>query len=134
MTSSRRFWNKTDVCHGLAQVLWVSGRCVIFFLLFFAHNFYKSSLMLVGLLLVNSLEPSRKPLNALTKQLNSYVAIVLKNGVEYRGTMVRCDSHMNVLLEKATERVNDRLTANYGSILLRGNNILYICVDVPHEK
>jgi small nuclear ribonucleoprotein (snRNP)-like protein len=90
--------------------------------------------MLVGLLLVNSLEPSRKPLNALTKQLNSYVAIVLKNGVEYRGTMVRCDSHMNVLLEKATERVNDRLTANYGSILLRGNNILYICVDVPHEK
>lgn len=90
--------------------------------------------MLVGLLLVNSLEPSRKPLNALTKQLNSFVAIVLKNGVEYRGTMVRCDSHMNVLLEKATERVNDRLTANYGSILLRGNNILYICVDVPHEK
>jgi small nuclear ribonucleoprotein (snRNP)-like protein len=41
---------------------------------------------------------------------------------------------MNVLLEKATERVNDRLTANYGSILLRGNNILYICVDVPREK
>jgi len=82
----------------------------------------------------DSLEPSRKPLNALTKQLNNFVAIVLKNGVEYRGTMVRCDSHMNVLLDKATERVNDRLTANYGSILLRGNNILYICVDVPHEK
>jgi small nuclear ribonucleoprotein (snRNP)-like protein len=134
MTYSRGFWDKTDLYYRLAQVLWVSGRYFIFFLLFFAHNFYKSSLMLVGLLLVNSLEPSRKPLNALTKQLNSYVAIVLKNGVEYRGTMVRCDSHMNVLLEKATERVNDRLTANYGSILLRGNNILYICVDVPHEK
>jgi len=39
-----------------------------------------------------------------------------------------------VLLEKATERVDDQLTANYGSILLRGNNILYICVDMPHEK
>ncbi|MEJ2127026.1 MAG: ribonucleoprotein [Candidatus Bathyarchaeota archaeon] len=77
---------------------------------------------------------SRKPLNALIKQMNSFVAIVLKNGVEYRGTMVRCDSHMNVLLEKATERVNDKLSANYGSILLRGNNILYICVDLPPEK
>ena len=66
--------------------------------------------------------------------MHSFVAIVLKNGVEYRGTMVRCDSHMNVLLEKATERVNDKLTANYGSILLRGNNILYICVDMPPEK
>jgi len=80
------------------------------------------------------LEPSRKPLNALIKQMNNYVAITLKNGVEYRGTMVRCDSHMNLLLDKATERVNDRLSANYGSILLRGNNILYICVDMPHEK
>ncbi|MDG6221673.1 MAG: ribonucleoprotein [Candidatus Bathyarchaeota archaeon] len=80
------------------------------------------------------MEPSRKPLNALIKQMHSFVAIVLKNGVEYRGTMVRCDSHMNVLLEKATERVNDKLTANYGSILLRGNNILYICVDMPPEK
>ena len=66
--------------------------------------------------------------------MNNYVAITLKNGVEYRGTMARCDSHMNLLLEKATERVNDRLSANYGSILLRGNNILYICVDMPHEK
>jgi small nuclear ribonucleoprotein (snRNP)-like protein len=66
--------------------------------------------------------------------LNTYVAIILKNGIEYRGTMVRCDSHMNLLLEKATERVNDRLSANYGSILLRGNNILYIGVDIPHEK
>jgi small nuclear ribonucleoprotein len=80
------------------------------------------------------MEPSRKPLNTLTKQLNNYVAIVLKNGVEYRGTMVRCDSHMNLLLEKATERVKDNLVANYGSILLRGNNILYICTDVPREK
>ena len=81
----------------------------------------------------DTLEPSRKPLNALTKQLNNYVSIVLKNGVEYSGTMVRCDSHMNLLLEKATERVNDKLTANYGSILLRGNNILYICTDMPHD-
>jgi len=80
------------------------------------------------------LEPSRKPLNALIKNMHNYVGITLKNGVEYRGTMVRCDSHMNLLLEKATERVNDRLSANYGSILLRGNNILYICVDMPHEK
>jgi small nuclear ribonucleoprotein (snRNP)-like protein len=88
------------------------------------------TVMVVG----DPVEPSRKPLNVLTKQLNSYVAIVLKNGVEYRGTMVQCDGHMNLLLEGAVERVNDRLNANYGSILLRGNNILYICVDVPREK
>jgi len=81
----------------------------------------------------DSLEPSKKPLNTLNKQLNNYVAVVLKNGVEYRGTMVRCDNHMNLLLEKATERVKDQLIAHYGSILLRGNNILYICTDMPRE-
>jgi len=92
-------------------------------------------LVLVTVLVVGGLvEPSKKPLNVLTKRLNSYLAIVLKNGVEYRGTMVQCDGHMNILLEGAIERVNDRLNANYGSILLRGNNILYICVDVPREK
>ena len=76
------------------------------------------------------LEPSRKPLNVLVKQLNSYVAIVLKNGVEYRGRMVKCDGHMNVLLESATERFRDEPVASYGSILLRGNNVLFICLDV----
>jgi small nuclear ribonucleoprotein len=92
-------------------------------------------MMLFVLVSVGGLvEPSKKPLNVLTKRLKSYVAIVLKNGVEYRGTMTQCDGHMNVLLEGAVELVNDRLNSNYGSILLRGNNILYIGVDVPREK
>lgn len=79
------------------------------------------------------MEPSRKPLNVLTRCLNGFVAITLKNGVEYHGTMVQCDSHMNILLEGATERFGDRLNANYGSVLVRGNNILYICIDVSRE-
>ncbi|MFQ6081381.1 MAG: LSM domain-containing protein [Candidatus Bathyarchaeia archaeon] len=80
------------------------------------------------------MEPSKKPLNVLAKQLNSYVAITLKNGVEYRGTMARCDGYMNIILNGASEYVKDRLTANYGSILVRGNNILYIAIDVPRSK
>ncbi len=80
------------------------------------------------------MEPSRKPLNVLTKQLNSYVAITLKNGVEYRGTMARCDGYMNIILNGASEYVKDQLTANYGSILVRGNNILYIAINIPRSK
>ena len=81
-----------------------------------------------------SMEPSRKPLNVLTKQLNSYVAITLKNGVEYRGTMARCDGYMNIILNGASEYVKDQLTANYGSILVRGNNILYIAINIPRSR
>jgi small nuclear ribonucleoprotein (snRNP)-like protein len=38
---------------------------------------------------------------------------------------------MNILLEGATESKDDQLITNYGSVLLRGNNVLYIMLDVP---
>ncbi len=79
------------------------------------------------------MEPSKKPLNVLSKRLNSYIIITLKNGVEYHGMMVRCDGYMNILLDGASEHVDDTLTANYGNVLVRGNNILYIGIDVPHK-
>lgn len=76
------------------------------------------------------LEPSRKPLNELMKNLNSNIVVKLKNGVEYRGRMVRCDSYMNIILEGASEFYESNCIANYGDIFIRGNNILYIHVDV----
>jgi len=79
------------------------------------------------------LEPSKKPLNLLVKKLNSEVSIKLKNDVEYRGKMIECDSHMNIILEGAMEYRSDSLTANYGNVILRGSNVLYICVEKPRE-
>ncbi len=76
------------------------------------------------------MEPSKKPLNVLVKQLNAHIAVVLKNGCEYKGKMVRCDGHMNILLEGATESRNGQLITNYGNVLVRGNNILYIMLDI----
>ncbi len=79
------------------------------------------------------MEPSKKPLNVLSKRLNTSIVITLKNGVEYHGIMMRCDGYMNILLGGASERVDDLPTANYGSVLVRGNNILYIAIEVPHK-
>lgn len=75
------------------------------------------------------MEPSKKPLNVLVKQVNSHITVVLKNGCEYRGKMIRCDGHMNILLEGAVECQDEKPIANYGNVLLRGNNILYIMLD-----
>jgi small nuclear ribonucleoprotein len=77
------------------------------------------------------MEPSKKPLNVLVKQLNAGIAVMLKNGCEYKGKMIKCDGHMNILLEGASESRDDQLVANYGNVLLRGNNVLYIMLDVP---
>lgn len=76
------------------------------------------------------MEPSKKPLNVLVKQLNAHIGIMLKNRCEYRGKMIKCDGHMNMLLEGATEYRDSKLTMNYGNVLLRGNNVLYIMLDV----
>jgi small nuclear ribonucleoprotein (snRNP)-like protein len=43
--------------------------------------------------------------------------------------MIKCDGNMNILLEGATEFKEDQLMTNYGNVLLRGNNILYIVMD-----
>lgn len=80
------------------------------------------------------LEPSRKPLNLLVKKLNGEVSIRLKNDVEYRGRMIDADSHMNIILEGATEYRGNSPTANYGNVILRGSNILYICVDTGKQQ
>ena len=79
------------------------------------------------------MEPSKKPLNVLVKQLNAYIAVMLKNGSEYRGKMIKCDGYMNMLLEGATESRSDQLIANYGKVLVRGNNILYIALDASKK-
>jgi small nuclear ribonucleoprotein len=76
------------------------------------------------------MEPSKKPLNVLIKQLNASISVMLKNGCEYKGKMIKCDGHMNILLEGANENRDDQLIANYGNVLLRGNNILYIMLDM----
>lgn len=75
------------------------------------------------------MEPSRKPLNVLTKNVGNPVTVTLKNRVKYWGRMIRCDGYMNLLLTNAKEYNNLGMVVNYGNVFIRGNNILYICLD-----
>ena len=77
----------------------------------------------------NLLEPSKKPINVLIKQLHGDIEVVLKNGWDYKGKMIKVDEYMNILLEGATEYQNEQMLTNYGNVLLRGNNVLYIVLD-----
>jgi small nuclear ribonucleoprotein (snRNP)-like protein len=81
------------------------------------------------------LEPSKKPLNVLIKQLHANITVVLKNSgkYKYKGKMIQCDGYMNILLEGATEWRDEQLLTNYGNVLLRGSNILYIVLDAARH-
>ena len=80
------------------------------------------------------MEPSKKPLNVLIRQMNAYIAIILKSGIEYRGTMVHCDNYMNIILNGASEHYHGKLLTHYGQVLVRGNNVLYIGFNVTQKK
>lgn len=71
----------------------------------------------------------KKPLVLLTRSLSNYVLVRLKNDLEYRGRLAQVDNYMNLILNEATEMNSGEPIAEYGNIFIRGNNIIYICLD-----
>jgi small nuclear ribonucleoprotein len=68
----------------------------------------------------------KKPLNSLQKAINKQVSVRLKMELEYRGKMTSVDPYMNVILVDATEYSGGNPTANFGKVVIRGNNVLFI--------
>ena len=73
--------------------------------------------------------PAKRPLNVLQKATNKQVSVLLKNELEYRGKMSNVDSFMNVILMDAEESEKGSKKANYGKVVIRGNNVLYIRIE-----
>jgi len=68
----------------------------------------------------------RMPIKALESALNEVISIKLKDQRVFRGRLTRCDIYMNLTLADAEELEDEEVRAKYGSILIRGNNILWI--------
>ena len=65
----------------------------------------------------------------LQKATSKQVSVRLKNELQYRGKMSNCDSFMNVILTDAEELEKGAKKANYGKVVIRGNNVLYIQIE-----
>ncbi len=72
---------------------------------------------------------SRRPLGVLQKATSKQVAVRLKSEIEYKGKMSNVDPYMNVILVDAEEFENGQKKANYGKVVIRGNNVLYIRIE-----
>ena len=72
---------------------------------------------------------SRKPLTAIQKSAKTIITVRLKDGVEYRGKVYSADPYMNLIMTDAEERQANRTVANYGRVIVRGNNILFIKLE-----
>ena len=80
---------------------------------------------------MNQQPPSqtKRPLNVLQKATSKQVSVRLKSEMEYVGRMSNVDPYMNVILVDAQEFENGQKKANYGKVVIRGNNVLYIKLE-----
>ncbi len=73
---------------------------------------------------------TKRPLDILDQVLNRQPVIVsLKGGRELRGILQGYDVHMNLVLDKATDVENGE-TRNVGTLIVRGDNVIYISPSV----
>jgi len=72
----------------------------------------------------NSME---KPLKILHGSLNNRVMVELRSGRSYQGVLDGYDvPHMNIVLKNADEMVNGESQGKHNTIILRGDNIIYV--------
>jgi small nuclear ribonucleoprotein len=72
---------------------------------------------------------AKKPLTTLQKNTKKKVTVRLKNEVEYKGKMDNVDSYMNLIMTDAEELHDGKIVANYGRVIVRGNNVLFIKLE-----
>ena len=72
---------------------------------------------------------AKRPLTTLQKSTKKKVTVRLKNEVEYKGKMDNVDSYMNLIMTDAEELHEDKVIANYGRVIVRGNNVLFIKIE-----
>ncbi|HKG72312.1 MAG TPA: U6 snRNA-associated Sm-like protein LSm6 [Nitrososphaeraceae archaeon] len=77
----------------------------------------------------SSQQQPKRPLSTLQRFINRKVAVRLKSEIEYRGRMNNVDSYMNLILMDAEEYNGQDVLANYGKVVIRGNNVLFIRVE-----
>mgnify|MGYP001251799638 CR=1 FL=1 len=79
-------------------------------------------------------QQSKRPLNVIQDAINKNVSVRLKNDVEYKGKMENVDSFMNLILNDAEEYNSGSPRANYGTVVIRGNNVLFIKIEENIEN
>ncbi|MCH8833872.1 MAG: ribonucleoprotein [Thaumarchaeota archaeon] len=72
---------------------------------------------------------AKRPLTILQKSTKKYVTVRLKSEVEYKGKMENVDSYMNLIMTDAEEIHDNKVIANYGRVIVRGNNVLFIKLE-----
>lgn len=70
-------------------------------------------------------EEGKRPLDALEKARNKRVIAHLKTGEKIAGKLIAFDLHLNLWLEDAEKMGEDGNKTRLGTIVIRGDNIIF---------
>ena len=68
----------------------------------------------------------QRPLDVLNRALGSSVLVSIKGGKEFRGKLSGFDVHVNLVLEEAEEIQGGQSSKRYGTMIIRGDNVVFI--------
>jgi small nuclear ribonucleoprotein (snRNP)-like protein len=77
---------------------------------------------------------NKRPANVLRSFLGKKACVRLKNDFSYKGQLENIDPQMNMILKQTVEYRKDEETINFGTVLIRGNNVLFISLDLGPEN
>jgi len=69
---------------------------------------------------------ANRPLDILNKALQTSVIVRIKGGREFRGILNGYDIHMNLVLQNAEEIEGGEVTKKLGSVVIRGDTVVFI--------
>ena len=69
---------------------------------------------------------AQRPLDVLNNALKSPVIVRIRGGREIRGELQGYDLHMNLVLDNAEETMKEEDNRQLGTVILRGDNVVYI--------
>ncbi len=72
---------------------------------------------------------AKRPLTILQKSTKKHVIVRLNSEIEYKGKMENVDSYMILIMTDAEEIHDNKVIANYGRVIVRGNNVLFIKLE-----
>ena len=69
---------------------------------------------------------SQRPLDVLNESLDAQIIVKLRGGREFRGKLQGYDVHMNLVLDNAEELENKECVRKLGTVVVRGDNVVYV--------
>lgn len=71
-------------------------------------------------------QPIQKPMDVLRRSIEKSILVDVRGNREYSGVLDGYDIYMNLVIKNATETINGDVTGTHPTVLVRGDNVIFV--------